>query len=126
MDCVFQILLLFPQINISQAISDASLYSLVFHSIVVPYEQQKNQKDERPCGTYGWPANSFHITPCRVRSNAFDSTISRAGLHGDSLRIFTCSHSFKTHGFSNYYESGTKPDIKVSSTHGLSPQELRI
>lgn len=38
------------------------------------------------------------------------------------LALAVIRHSLKTHEFSNYYQSGTKPDVKVSNICGLSPQ----
>ena len=42
------------------------------------------------------------------------------------LAFAVISHLLKTCGFSNHYESGIKPDIKVSSINGLNLQETQI
>jgi len=61
-----------------------------------------------------------------VRSNGLDSS-SRAGLLKPLfiLTLAVTRHPFRTHRFSNDYESGTKPDIIVSSINGLRPQEIQ-
>lgn len=41
-----------------------------------------------------------------------------------ALAVISCP--LKTHGFSSYYESGTKPATEVSGINGLSLQETQI